>query len=460
MTRSSAPASEPRRTRGGAGSAAAVDEPSWYRQKVKVPKRVWGEGRYSPGAVAWHAQITALQKRPEHCRASVGRLAEYMGDGKRTGERYLSELSAPGPDGVPELTTIRHTDPTGDGETAERYTRSLTRDEHFALVPVLAAKTLRHRLFVLYCALAYAVATHTPVTAAELASLLGVTEMTARRMITELEKAGWITVHHREGAHGRHEYEVHGHPLRPVPDTPEDLSSNGGSGASADGGSLAIKEDAGLTDDENETPPGGGVRRRRGDRKWAAEPVDTFGNPITLPDHCPVAAVPVPVPPPRRPYDGPPLSLSPRVWDVLAPVHDLLPDVSPFVLRQAAREIGRQLDDQVPADDLHDQLLDRRNRTGATNLTDPGRWLLGVALAHWPSPCGLTDCVDGLMRHTGTPCKACATLPPRRRAARRHPPPATAAAALGECPGCAAPYRPPLRHPNCRLCHHPLPDTA
>ena len=112
MVRLPAPAaSEPRHSCGGAGSAGrGQDEPSWYRQKVKVPKRVWGSGRYSPGAVAWHAQITALQQRPERCRASVITLAGYLGDGKRTGERYLAELSAPGPDDVPELTTIRHTD--------------------------------------------------------------------------------------------------------------------------------------------------------------------------------------------------------------------------------------------------------------------------------------------------------------------------------------------------------------
>ncbi len=453
MARPPVSSAEPRHSCGGAGGAGrGQEEPSWYRQKVKVPKRVWGSGRYSPGAVAWHAQITALQQRPEHCRASVTTLAGYMGDGKRTGERYLAELHAPGPDNIPELTTIRHTDPTGDGESAERYTRPLARGEHFAYVSVAAAKALRHPLFVLYCALAYAVATRTSVTAAELAALLDVTEMTVRRMTRELEGLGWITVHPRTGAHGRNEYEVHDHPLHPVPPTPEELSSDGGSGASADGGSLATKEDTGLTDEEKtDAPPGGGVRRRRGDRKWAAEPVDTAGNaPATFraaPPGC---------------YDGPEQSLSPRVWDVLAPVADLLPRISPFVIRTAAREIGRQLDAGIPADDLHDQVLHRRRDTGAANLTDPGRWLLGVALAHWPSPCGLADCVDGLMRHTGTPCKACAALSPQRYRgrARGHPPPTAAAVALNECPGCHAPYRPPLRHPNCRLCHTPLTDTA
>ncbi|MFM9653535.1 hypothetical protein ACKI1S_46615, partial [Streptomyces galilaeus] len=242
MIRQPARSAEPRHVRrGGAGGAAGGDEPPWYGQKVKVPRSVWGSGRYSPGAVAWHAQITALQKRSERCRASVVTLAGWMGDSTRTGDRYLAELHAPGPDGVPELTTIRHTGSDGDGETAERWTRALTRDEHFALVPVLAAKTLRHPLFVLYCALAYAVATCTPVTAAELGEVLDVTEMTARRMMTELAGLGWITVHRRTGPHGRHEYEVHDRPLHAVP-APAAVSSDGGSGASADGGSLATKE--------------------------------------------------------------------------------------------------------------------------------------------------------------------------------------------------------------------------
>ncbi|MDX3035504.1 hypothetical protein [Streptomyces scabiei] len=185
--------------------------------------------------------------------------------------------------------------------------------------------------------------------------------------------------------------------------------------------------------------------------------MDTFGNRqgrgnITAED------------PARRPYGGPSLSLSPRVWDVLGPVADLLPGISPFVVRAAAREIGRQLDAQVPADDLHDQILLRRQRTGTAGLAaDPGRWLLGVALADWASPCGHTDCVDGLIRHTGTPCKACAALPPERHRGRPrgHPPSTTTTTTvLLSCPGCTAPYRPPLRHPNCRLCHHPLNHTA
>jgi predicted RNA binding protein YcfA (HicA-like mRNA interferase family) len=459
-----APAAEPRHTCGGAGGAAVTDEPAWYRQKVKVPKRVWGTGRYSPGAVAWHAQITALQRRPERCRASVATLAGWMGDGKRTGERYLAELHAPGPDGIPELTTIRHTDSAGDGETAERFTRALTRDEHFAYVAVLAAKTLRHPLFVLYCALAYADATNTPVTMAELAELLGVTEMTARRMVNELERLGWITVHRRTGAHGRHEYEVHDQPLHPVPSTPDEpgpVSSDGGSGACADGGSLAIKEDTGLTDGRS-TDRRGSFRRRRGDRSKPAAPVDNSRTPVA--SVAPATFRPAPSTPVRpqdgRCYDGPPLTLSPRVWAVLEPVHDLLPTVGAFMVRRIAREVGRQLDAGIWPEDIRDQLARLRRWTGDTEIRDPGRWIYGAALPARPGRCGRPECHYGFLPHTGMPCKACADHAGRSRGHPPHTPPQAPAQQLLECPGCAAPYRPPLRRPSCRLCHTTLPNPA
>jgi hypothetical protein len=444
VTRLPVHSAEPRH-RGGAGGAARTETvlPPWHSQKVKVSKRVWGERRYSPGAVAWQAQITALQQRPQRCRASVATLARYMGDSKRTGERYLRELGTPGADGVAELTTIRHTDSAGDGETGERFTRALDRGEHFALVPVAVAKTVRHPLFVLYCALAYAQATNTPVTAAELAGLLGVTEMTARRMTTELERAGWITVHRRAGVHGRHLYEVHDHPLHPVPDEPEPVSSDGGSGASADGGSLAIKEDAGLTD-ERTTQAGGSVRRRRGDRKWVPAPVDTASNR----DYCPVAPATFrPAAPPT--YDGPPLTLSPRVWWVLEPVRDLLPGISPYLVRRIAREVGRHLDQGVFAEDLRDQIQRLRAWTPSETLHDAGRWILGAALPVRPGRCGTTDCVRGFQRYTGTPCKACDDL----TTDAAHPPHTTGP--WHECTHCHAPSRTPLTHGLCRTCTQP-----
>ncbi|WP_309095246.1 HTH domain-containing protein [Streptomyces sp.] len=441
-------AAEPRHSSGGAGGVAraAADLPPWHRQKVKVPRRIWGSGRYSPGAVAYYAQVAALAQRCEGCTASVATLARYMGDAKRTAERYLAELAAPGPDGAPELFTVRRTGSDGDGETAERRVRPAGRTEHFAYVPVTAAKALRHPLFVLYCALTYATATRTPVTAAELAELLDVTERSARRMTDELEALGWITVHRRAGAHGRHAYEVHDHPLRPVAEQPDRPDTDGGSGAGGDGGSLAIKEDAGLTDEM--TGAGGAFRRRRGDRKWVAPPVDTAGN------HVPDTFRPAPGP---RPADSDPVTLDPRVWAVLEPVQDLLPGLRPFVLRRIAREVARQLDTGVLAEDITDQLRLLRAWTPHEDLRDPGRWILGAALPARPGPCGLTDCVRGFMRHTGAPCKACADHRTRPNPAEA-PSPAPAPPRHPATPPRATPYARPSAPPPSRI--GPPPDPG
>ncbi|MFK0155395.1 hypothetical protein ACIQVK_25380 [Streptomyces sp. NPDC090493] len=445
---------EPRRTRGGAGGVAPAETvPSWHRQKVKVPKRVWA-GAYSPGAVAYWAQVAALAQRADGCRAHVAVLASYMGDAKRTAERVLQELSAPGPDGEPELTTVRRTASDGDGETAERRVRAIARGEHFAYVPVLAAKRLRRPLFRLYCALAYAVATRTPVTAAELAELLAVTERSARRMTDELEGLGWITVHRRAGAHGRHLYDVHDLPLQPVADVPGGPDTHGGSAAGTDGGSLAIKEDAGLTD-ESTTTGRGGFRRRRDDRKWVGPAVDTASNQAG--GNYPVAPdVPETLrgrvrPSAPRAYAGPPLTLSRDAWDVvgpvLDPVADLLPRCTPFTLRRIVREILRQTREHgIWPEDIRDQVARMRAWTSEEDLTDPGRWLLGAVLPH-RSRCGRPNCYWGFLGHTGEPCKVCAEIESARRAA--HPP---HTAAWHECAECGRPSRKPIPGGRCRTC--------
>ncbi|MFF5958449.1 hypothetical protein [Streptomyces luteogriseus] len=410
-----------------------------------MPKRVWGSGAYSHSAVAYWAQIAALAQRSERCRASVVTLARFMGDAKRTTERYLAELSAPGPDGEPELSTIRHTDAAGDGESAERWTRPAMRGEHFAYVPIAAAKTLRRPLFVLYCALTYATATNTPVTAAELAELLGVTERSARRMTDELEALGWITVHRRAGVHGRHTYTVHDHPLRPVAEEPVRPDTDGGSGADRTGGSLAYKEDAGLTD-ESTTQVGGAFRRRRDDRKWVAEPVDTAGNSSVVP-----LALRGSVRPAERPaHAGPQLTLSPRVWAVLAPVADLLPVAGDFAVRRIAREIGRQLDEGIWADDIRDQLARLRAWTPTEDIRDPGRWILGAALPVRPGRCGSDTCYLGFQRYTGAPCKACAELEADRH--RGAHPPHTAGPQPHACTACGWTSPTPLPQQRCATC--------
>ncbi|MFD9107164.1 hypothetical protein [Streptomyces bottropensis] len=469
MTRPPASPAEPRHDR--RGGAGGVGRGQWVRYPLRV---VVDTVAYADADTKVYGKVKALS-RGRMCEASVARLAEFTGLSVSAVEKALTRLSRPAPtDGVAELTRRQRSHrSTGKGLTNERSTRPLDADERYVSAPVRAADTLRGTLHRLYLLLRYTTfVEHRDLTLAEIGQALrhhggkhvvgeALHEGTAARLLDELEEAGWVTQDKRAGYRGRHQITVHDDPVHLVHDTapappttqapaPSTPDAQYGAAPDAECGAPAYREDHALTHLGNDAPPGGGVRRRRGDRKWAAAPVENLG----------AAAETFRAAPARRPYDGPSLSLSPRVWDVLGPVADLLPLLSPFVLRTAAREIGRQLDAHVHPDDLYDQILHRRQRTGAANLTaDPGRWLLGVALAAWTSPCGLADCVDGLIRHTGTPCKACAALPLRRYRgrARGHPPPTTAAAtAQRECPGCSAPYRPPLRHPNCRLCHHPL----
>lgn len=439
---------EPRHIRGGAGGAGRAETvPPWHGQMIKLSKRIWGQGGYSHGAVRYAAQIAALDHPVQRCRAGVVTLAGYMGDSKRTAERYLAELALPGPDGVPETTVIRHTDPGGDGATAERRMRGVARGEHFAYVPVCAAKALRPALFVLYCALTYAEATRTPVTAAELGSLLGVTERSARRLIDELEALGWAAVERRAGYQGRHVITTSGCPDHDAPQawSPD---TDGGSGAGRDGGSLAIKEDPRLTDGRT-TEVRGSFRRRRDDRKWVAAPVDTVGNTAKVPPPLRGRVRPAERPAERPAYAGPPLALSPRVWAVLTPVRDLLPAAGDFAVRRIAREIGRQLDDGIFAEDIRDQLQRLRSWTPREEIRDPGRWILGAALPARPGRCSTADCHYGFQRFTGLPCKACADLEANR--ARGHPP-HTAGPSPHACTACHWTSPTPLPYGRCAAC--------
>ncbi|MFJ2162553.1 hypothetical protein [Streptomyces sp. NPDC087856] len=409
---------EPRRSSGGAGGVARADLPPWHGQKVKIPARLWTSGHYSHGAVRYWGQVAALDRPAEGCRAGVVTLAAYLGDSTRTAERYLAELAEPGPDGIPEMTTVRHTHPGGKGATAERRMRPVARIEHFAYVPVTAIKALRPTLVLAYCVLAWAVAVGAPHTAAELGAALGVTVRTARRLVDELEALGWAAVERRAGHQGRHLVTVHDHPIHLVPD----LVTDGGSGADTDGGSLASKEDPGLTDTRDTAQVGGAFRRRRDDRKWVGAPVDNSVAPV-----APVAATFRPAPPVRpleRPaYAGPALTLSPRVWAVLEPVRDLIGQCAPYTARRIAREIGAQLDNGIWPDDIRDQITRLRAWTPTEDLTDPGRWLLGAVLPP-RSRCQLPGCHWGFLAHTGAPCKACAEIatahPPHTGLARPH----------------------------------------
>ncbi len=86
------------------------------------------------------------------------------------------------------------------------------------------------------------------------------------------------------------------------------------------------------------------------------------------------------------------------------------------MVRQIAREVGRQLDSGTDPERLRHRLELRYARVMADEIRDVGRWLLGVALPHWG--CGHQDCETGLMWTTGQACDVCAEVCADRAAQR------------------------------------------
>jgi len=410
-----APHPEPPRAAAGAGPRGV---------SVRVPLRLVVGAQYPDGALSVYVKVKALALRPEGCTARVTTLATYLGMSKSAVERGLRPLRHPDPvDGLTEVPTVRRTASGGTGESAHRVTRPLDVGELWVCVPVRAAEALTPRLLRVYALLAYATARRIPVTAAELGEMLhhhtgkhageALGERQARRLVDELAATGWLTVRRREGVQGRHAYETHRTPLHPVPagaleQGPAAPVIHDGSGAGDHDGSLVSKEDL-PTARREKTQLGGGIRRRRGDRKCVAPPVDnrvpdTFGpGPLVLrTDDGSTTSSPAAG---RAAYTGPALQLSPRVWRVLAPVHHELPVVSAYMLRRIAREIGAQLDVYGGSEE---RLTDRLTRRYATTdaIGDVGRWLLGAALLR--HGCGDARCETGVIWETGADCETCA----------------------------------------------------
>ncbi|MFE7236124.1 hypothetical protein ACFVAF_37030 [Streptomyces sp. NPDC057596] len=425
--------------------AAAVVRPRDGGRTVKVPLRLVLGAQYPDAALSVYVKVKALALRPEGCTAKVSTLAAYLGMSKSAVERGLRPLARPdSADGITEVPTVRRTKSGGTGESAHRVTRPLTDGELWVRIPVRAAEALTPRLLRLYALLAYATARRIPVTAAELGQMLfhhtgqhageSLGERQARRLVDDLAATGWLTVHRREGEQGRHAYETNDRPLHAIPAAPasaavpaagaaalEDQAPDqlplwddeapvihDGSGPDDLDGSLASKEDR-WTDRREKTELGGGIRRRRGDRKWAANPVDnsvpdTFAGPglVLRTDDETAASGPATG---RPAYTGPALQLSPRIWRVLEPVRHGLTGIRPYLLRRIAREIGTQLDAPGGSEE---RLIDRLTRRYATTDTigDVGRWLLGAALVR--HGCGRPDCETGVIWESGADCETCA----------------------------------------------------
>jgi len=479
---------EPRRTRGGASSAVRYNRPRRRsEQTVWIPEQLYRGSDYCDEAAAVYVKVAALDARrsfpgarrdQDPCTARVTELAAALGMSPSAVERGLTHLNRDCPDGAePWLRTKQRTHRGGDGRSAMRYARLVPRDQAALEIPVRLAEALTPRRLRAWLHLARATAKGLQITAAELAGELfhhsgkhagePLCQRTGRRLMDDLEAAGWITLGRRAGQHARHAVAVNTSPLHPVPDAPapvptvdddalfpiSDLlgptatDNHDGVGRDDHDGSLATEEDNSLTTDGRAGNLA--IRRRRDSGSYGPAPVDnsardTLRAAPSGEKRSNKAA---------RPYRGPGLQLSPRVWQVLQPVRPELPAISPYLLRRIGQEIGRQLSAGVGMERLTTRLLTRYSRltaggpaTERARRGEVGRWILGAGLPR--HGCRLPSCEDGTTWPSGERCALCADI-----AAAEQDLAAAAADETGEQqpvvaeprPDPPAPVRPPTR---------------
>jgi hypothetical protein len=481
-------------------SESAVPE---RQQRVKVPMRLVESPFYADAALSVYMKIQALGRRPEGCTAGAATLASYLGVSTSTVERGIAQLRRPAPDGVVELPeNTRRSLPGGRGTTARRRVRPLTAVERFVWLPVAACEDLSPRQLRAYAVIAYAVVQKIPLTEGELAGFLRhhsgeragqpITVEAAGQVVDALEASRWITVDRRAGAQGRHRFVAHDIPpaerpqacveevdtpeeaavdncLVPAPKASEAVSSSfagDGSGPRPDDGSLANREDqkTARPDDERALPSpavgevqvSGGVENPDGpfarERGWDGLALRADKNTILPTTSMEKKQARSRVGGSRSSYDGPPLTLSARIYAVLEPVHWLLQQVgSTWVQRRIAREVGRQLRAGMEDDRLRHRLTMRLASTSLEEISDPGRWLLGVALPRWG--CGHQDCESGVMWSTGAACAVCEEVVADRRATKQR----ELRRGRGLCPEHGSPPGP---SGSCRDCEVEQTDTA
>lgn len=378
--------------------------------RVRVPLRLVVGAQYRDSALSAYIKIAALAMRADGCTAKVSVIAEYLGLSKSEVERALKQLANPDDvDGLVEVPTTRRTLPGGRGQSAHRTVRQAAKDEHFVWIPVRAADALSPRLLRLYALIAYAAVRNQPLSVGDLGAMLyhhtgqkageHLGERQAARLLEELGATGWATVHRREGLQGRHAYEVHRHPLQAV--QLEDIAPDihDGSGLDDHDGSLTSREDPRTDRPVTRTGVGGGIRRRRPTGSKPARPVDNS----TLATFRGAGHDE------KRSNTGRPEiveaggHLTRRSWQVLEPVHHLLPGLSAWVLRRIDAEIGRQLAHGTGMERLTARLTARYASTETPR--DPGRWILGPGLVR--RGCHHPDCESGTLWHTGQPCQVC-----------------------------------------------------
>ncbi|MFE3378372.1 hypothetical protein [Streptomyces anulatus] len=441
---------EPRRTRGGASGAVRYNRPRRRsEQSVWIPESLYRGGDYCDEAVAVYIKVSALDARrtwpasrpgEDPCTARVAELAAALGMSPSAVERGLTQLNRTGPEGEPWLRTKQRTHRGGDGRSALRYARLVPRDQAALEVPVRVAEALTPRRLRAWLHLARATAKGLPVTGAELAGELfhhtgkhagePLCEKTGRRLLGDLEAAGWLTLGRRAGHRGRHAVTLNTRPLHSAPAAepavddgvddalfpladllaPPATDIHDGVGPDDHDGSLATREDSSSTTDGRTGDLS--IRRRRTAGSYGPRPVENPAGPTfqsAAQDE-------------KRSnnggggtYCGPGLQLSPRVWQVLEPVRTELPGIQTWVLRRIGREIGEQLSAGVGAERLTTRLLTRYSRLTARGPAaerarrgDVGRWILGAGLPR--HGCRLPSCEDGTTWSTGERCHLCANI--------------------------------------------------
>ncbi|MFD3720125.1 hypothetical protein [Streptomyces sp. NPDC058674] len=452
-------------------SSAVAEAVPVRRQRVRVPMRLVSLPFYSDVALSVYMKVAALAARPEGCDARSVRIASYLGLSVASVERGMKELTRPGPDGVVELRSVRRTLPGGKGQSALRTVRQVTRTEKFVWLPVAASEDLTPRQLRAYAVIVFAERMGIALTEGELAGYLRhrsgrkagqpITAAAAGEVVDGVEAARWVTVQRRAGAQGRHRYIAHDiapeavvsggepvadsvlkevqegaeQPVEGVADGTACLLVSEGSGVRVGEGSLANKElpKTDSPDDERAliSPAVGEVQVVEG-AEAVEDPADAAARSegegdvalrageISQPSSKPngemrrsTSGAPV-----GSSYSGPQLSMSPEIYSVLEPVHVLLERVtSAFVVRKIAREIGRQLREGTAADRLQHRLVARLAPVALSDIRDPGRWLLGVALPRWG--CGYQDCEAGIIWRTGAVCELCAETIQDRFTARQ-----------------------------------------
>ncbi|MGW7343133.1 hypothetical protein [Streptomyces sp. NPDC054854] len=449
------------------------------RQRVRVPMRLVSSPFYSDVALSVYVKVAALAARPEGCEARSVRIASYLGLSVASVERGMKELTRPGPDGVVELRSVRRTLPGGKGQSALRTVRQMARTEGFVWLPVAASEDLTPRQLRAYAVIVFAEKMGIALTEGELADHLRhhsgkkagqpISAAAAGEVVDGVQAARWVTVQRRAGLQGRHRYIAHDIAPEAVvnageqvadraPEEVQEGAEQPGEGVAAgaacplvgEGSGVRVGEGSGVRvgegsltnkelprtdspDDERAliSPAVGEVQVVEG-AEVVENPADAqarsegegavalrageISKPFSKPDGEKRSSKGGGSS--RSSYTGPQLAMSPEIYSVLEPVHVLLERVTrAFVVRKIAREVGRQLREGTVAARLHHRLTARLAKVMISDIRDPGRWLLGVALPRWG--CGHQDCEAGIIWRTGVACELCAETVQDRFAARR-----------------------------------------